>query len=629
MRFRTFLSFLTPKNGGLLLVNFIKWWWISFICLIIGRIIFFFENGSRFLNVQSSEHINGLWIDAITNSLYSFPVFCVIFLLSFFFTKKWWMKTANFTIGLLCLWFLSTNFIDSAYFKYRFSRSTRELFEMLFSQMDLSAQFGGIFQSYWWLFLLLFILTFCLILILRKWIATEISRPNLKQSAAIVLFLGTVFLIGRGGIRPRPIGVMDLSKISQNTNLVANTPFLLLKSVASFQLPDYNFMSEKEALATTQFHQKTKPQNILPNSTNLIVLVLESFGNEFVQQKEITPFLNSILDKSWRLKRSFANSITSMEAIPAIVSSMPTFSNVNYFSSNFGNNRLDGIPSILSKNGYSSAFFHGATNGSMWFDSFANSAGFDRYFGRSEYGNDSHFNGRWGIHDEYFLPWSIEKINTMEIPFFSLIFTLSAHHPYDIPKERKSDFQFKTDIENATAYADFCLQQFFEKAKKSDWFENTLFVLVADHTSKNRLNYHPLNAYEIPLAFYHPTIDLSAISHQPIASQTDIFPTILDLLNIESGYYSVGKSLFQKENHWTFLKDRNTFLNIKNDHFSSFQLDENNNLSIFTLYDWNGNKMETSSTISQRQIEAFLQQITQDVKSNQTTFDEKKYSIHN
>ena len=69
-----------------------------------------------------------------------------------------------------------------------------------------------------------------------------------------------------------------------------------------------------------------------------------------------------------------------------------------------------GLPELLKQHGYESAFFHGATNGSMRFDAFADYVGFDHYFGRKEYGNDAHFDKTWGISDEYFNPWKAKKL---------------------------------------------------------------------------------------------------------------------------------------------------------------------------------------------------------------------------
>ena len=104
---------------------------------------------------------------------------------------------------------------------------------------------------------------------------------------------------------------------------------------------------------------------------------------------------------------------------------MPSFLNDPYISSPYGNNTLQSLPTILSKKGYASGFYHGATNGSMKFDGFAAQVGFDAYFGRKEYNNDDHFDKTWGIMDEYFMPWSAKKMTEYKNPFFTTVFSLS------------------------------------------------------------------------------------------------------------------------------------------------------------------------------------------------------------
>src|SRR5690606_1449776 len=117
----------------------------------------------------------------------------------------------------------------------------------------------------------------------------------------------------------------------------------------------------------------------------------------------------------------------SIDAVPSIISSIPKFMSDEFMLSKYANNRKTSLPEKLKELGYSSAFFHGATNGSMNFDAYCSYAGFDNYYGRSEYGNDEHFDGTWGIWDEEFLQWTVDRINKMKRPFFSTVFTISSH----------------------------------------------------------------------------------------------------------------------------------------------------------------------------------------------------------
>lgn len=619
MRNTRILSFLKNKVNSTLLSNSLKWWFIAFSSLMITRIIFTLVNSDQFKSIPFSDFLYGTWIDAITSSLFLFPYLALLFIFIFFIPNKWIVKISNVLIGILILFFTLTNLIDTAYFKFQFARSNYDLFETIFERIDLKGQFGGIFASYWWLFLVFILFIYLLFRLLNRWIDKSSNQMKISNAISFAIFLGVVFLLGRGGVRPRPIGIIDLSRYSKNSQLIGNTPFFILKTAGTNKMPNYNFLSKNDAAELTNFIKTSNPQNILPDSTNVVVIVMESFGKEVVVEKKITPFFNSLSGKSWSLKTGFANGYTSMEAIPAILASMPTFSQTNYISSMHSSNKLDGIPSILKEQGYSTTFFHGATNGSMNFDAYSSSSGYDSYEGRNEFANDDYFDGSWGIFDDAFLPWCVEKMSKLKEPFHGTVFSLSSHHPYLIPENLQSKFPFENPIESATAYADYSLQQFFELAKKQSWYENTLFVILADHTSTYRGHNGILESYDIPILFFHPTVDLTQIKIQPVACQMDVFPTVLDLLNIKRKFYSAGKSLFDDSPSWIFVKSRDKFLHISDNQTIWFQVDEMNNLIIFTSEDWKGKKIKGTFEKETKEMKAFLQQITADVKSNKTS----------
>ena len=168
-----------------------------------------------------------------------------------------------------------------------------------------------------------------------------------------------------------------------------------------------------------------------------MVIILESFGNEWLGLKsgtKFSPFLDSLSTVSLYFSNGFANGKKSIEAIPAIFAGIPSLMDEPYITSSYGTNNIKGLPALLAEKGYSSAFFHGATNGSMKFDEFSKILGFQSYIGRSEYNNEDHSDHKWGILDEYFLPWTAQKMTSvLKEPFVAGLFTLSSHHPYYIP----------------------------------------------------------------------------------------------------------------------------------------------------------------------------------------------------
>lgn len=183
----------------------------------------------------------------------------------------------------------------------------------------------------------------------------------------------------------------------------------------------------------------------------------------------------------------------------------------------------------------------------MGFDAFCKSAGFDKYYGKNEYPDQADFDGSWGISDEPYLQYIAKILNATPQPFLGAVFTLSSHHPYKVPAKYKNRFRKgPLEIQECIMYTDFALKEFFEKAATMPWYKNTIFVITADHTSeawqpfyKNRVG-----QYNIPIIFYQP--EGGPIGHQGIvAQQTDIMPTVLDMLHYPKPFIAFGSSVLR------------------------------------------------------------------------------------
>ncbi len=243
-----------------------------------------------------------------------------------------------------------------------------------------------------------------------------------------------------------------------------------------------------------------------------------------------------------------------------------------FITSPYNGGKINSIASVLKENGYYSAFFHGGNNGTMGFDNFAFSAGYDNYFGRHEYGPHD-YDGHWGVYDHKFYRWFAEKMNGMKQPFFTTLFTISSHHPFKVPDEFKDKFP-KGDhpILESIAYADYALHTFFEYAQKQPWYHNTLFVITADHTGPSfTAKYETRKGiYEIPILFFMPG-KLQPKEDNSVAQQCDIMPTVLGFLNIKQPFVAFGNNLFNpssKRFAASFLQD--TYQLISDDYLIQF-----------------------------------------------------------
>ncbi len=598
----------------------------------LTRIIFYLFNMNGFAQAGIMEFFVGFWFDCITIALYFLPWAALTFipvpdkLLS---SKRIFLGIYYYGVLALCL---AMNLMDVEYFKYTSKRSTFDLFAILGAGSDL-AQLATTFIKDFWILLVFLILIIALAIYLERKIKTRKVDANWKALSFHFLIIIPLFvLIGRGGFQLKPVGIIDASQYTnpQNSALVLNTPFTMLKSYGKKRLALKNYFSEQEEKKLFNPIKKSNPQNILPNNTNVVVIILESFGNEFVGAfnggETYTPFFDSLLKQSLTFEYGIANGKKSIEAVPAIIASIPSLMDNPYISSPYGNNTITSLASIFKDNGYSTAFYHGATNGSMRFDAFAAQAGYEKYVGRYEYNNDAHFDKTWGILDEFFNPWTAKQISLQKTPFFATLFTLSSHHPFYIPahmrnKVKKGPYPICASIN----YGDYALKKFFDEAKKQPWYNNTLFVLVADHTSAsgNPLYNERKMMYQIPIAFFHPKGLIPAERKQQIFQQLDIMPTILDLTNIKTTYYSFGKSLFTSGKREAITYLEGSYFYFSGNHMYTFSNDKARNLVDFTT---RGDKKSPDSlsyykkerNLVENRVKAIIQRYNRDMVHNET-----------
>ncbi|GFR90875.1 phosphoglycerol transferase [Elysia marginata] len=234
--------------------------------------------------------------------------------------------------------------------------------------------------------------------------------------------------------------------------------------------------------------------------------------------------------------------------MPSILCGIPSF-DIAFTSSPYAKQHIQSLVSELNDLGYDTSFFHGAPNGSMGFLGFANILGFDHYYGKEEFGDDSQFDGVWGIWDEPFFNYMGKVLSQKQQPFMATLFSTSSHHPFHIPRQYEGKFdKGKLPIHQTVGYTDFALRSFFNTIRDKPWFEKTLFVITADHTNQIGYNEYkkPINRFAVPIIFYTPKGALSG-EDMRLAQQIDIYPTILNIIGSEKPFFSLGESLLNSD----------------------------------------------------------------------------------
>ncbi len=536
-----------PRNIYAILIAQLTVIWVF---MTLFRVVFLLGNPSFFADFSFLDYAVGAWFDLITISFFYLPFI-------FFSVVPFSNSLERYRQKIKLLFYIPITFLvfflnawDIAFFSFTRKRVSFHYFKFLFSENEAGILAIEFITEFWWL-ILFFI--FSLFLIFYLFFKFKTQKSNFSKVSSWSLCIAILFLsviIGRGGFQLKPVDIIEVSKYTSLKNAPAalNSAFTMLKTIDYKDLDKKAFFSKKEADAIFNPFQRSVPAGILKDETNVVLIIFESFGSMYVgpnNEESYTPFLDSILERSMYFEHGFSNGQSSMDAVPAILASIPSWMKETFILSTYSMNQYNSLPGILKENGYSSSFFHGPTNGSMRFDSFTLAAGFDRYYGRKEYNNEDHFDGTWGIPDHYFLPWSINVMNEMRKPFFSTIFTYSSHHPYTIPEGFEDITKSGPDpICKSISYADFGFRDFWIKAREQDWFDNTLFVFCADHVGPtSRKDRADLNwSFKIPIAFYHESGLLPKVNMEQTMQQIDLMPTVLDLLNIETDYFSVGSS---------------------------------------------------------------------------------------
>ena len=453
---------------------------------------------------------------------------------------------------------------DWAYFPFNQKRSTADVLDMITRKGDFTNQLFSLLIQYWYipvscaLFTFLFVYTNKAIINATPGTNATASLFKRMTSFFLVIFMGIIGI--RGGLQYVPIGIRNAVEATENqfVPIVLNTPFSILTTLNNNKLEEEKYFDDetlKRYINTDKQYQHSTFE-----AKNVVILILESYSKEFTGlggMKSYTPFLDSLMQHSLVCTNAFANGYRSAEGIPAILSGIPSIQQEPFTTSPYGTNRITTIVNLLSQKGYSSAFYHGGTNGTMSFDLFAKNAGFQRYAGRKEYANDNEYDGVWGIWDEPFLQYCNKDISTnLKEPFVTSIFTISSHPPYKVPTIYQSALPKGTlPIHQPIAYTDLALEKFFNSASRQKWYRNTLFVIVADHCSplsENDYYHYHQGRFAIPIVYFSPNDTNLKGSFNELTQQIDILPSVMDYLGYNEHFFAFGNSIFSEaQNRYT------------------------------------------------------------------------------
>ncbi len=614
---------------------------LIFIFMTLTRLLFYFMNKGHFGHMNFSElflHlVYGLRYDLVSiflvNSLFVILSIVPGHLLNYRFYQrilKWIFIPVNLTI-------IAVNLVDCKFYEFQEKRLTADIFNSQWLGDDFRTMLPNFIADYWYLFLVFVAISIILIYVYPK-SKTEkqpsaFGRTNLLyQSLIALLIIALTILACRGTFQLKPLRIITATQYTSPNRVpvILNSSFTIIKTFGQKRNHPVRYFTDEEATKIfNPLHQFYPNDSIVKK--NVFIIILESFGREYSgflngTGRGYTPCLDSIMKQGLYCTNGFANGKRSIDAMPSIISSIPTVSDEPFITSSFTSNQIDGIASLLKPFGYQSAFFHGGKNGTMGFDNFAALSGFDKYYGLNEYPNPGDYDGNWGVPDEPFLNFVVSEVSTFKEPFVAGVFTLSSHHPYRIPEKYTGKFPKGTLVNHESiGYADYALGRFFQQAAKQAWFKNTLFVLTADHTAQTELPFFSTTVghYAVPVVFYCPSDSLLKGACRQVAQQADILPSVLDYLHFPNRFIAYGNSIFNMDSdHFAIAYLNGLIQLIKDDKailFDGNKITDAYTITSDSLYLVPNPEIDNSLIDNTNLIKAYIQLYYSRMMSNQMT----------
>ena len=638
-------------------VNFL----LLLVVYMLSRWMFYYANIGSFQDVTMGDMMTMSWggLRFDVSALCYLNALCII--MQFLPLKC--RHTARYQRVVKVIFLIATilgvvvNVADIAYFEFGGRRTTASIFSEFGGESNLGVIFLHSITGYWQVWLFGVALVAAVVLLYYNPIKEDRDKADFAPDKIYYPVHGVVFVVaallafggmrGGFGLKMHPMR-QDSAEIyckkPHEAAIVLNTPFTIITTLHKKGYEDPHFFAREELDGIFNPIKNEHPRGGEMRKLNVVVFIMESFSMEYMgffnrerdggRYAGYTPFLDSLLAKSYSFEYGFANGMRSVDCMPAAFAGIPRYINPYcYFL--YSNNTLQGLPQMLRDEGYTTAFFHGAPNTTLGFKGFTNSIGFERYYGKDEYGDDKDFDGTWAIFDEPYLQYFADKTDELARrgkPFFVTVFTASSHDPFKVPDEYESTFtRGEIPMHRVISYADYAIGQYFERIKGKDWVDNTIFVFTADHCGVScREDYNnEMGRFLIPIFFYTPGGQLPVkCDSTRLVQQTDITPSLLGLLNYQKPYFSFGKDVFSTDS--TFV---NFVFNDRNGN-SMYYLDD-------LMIEYSGNRLygifEYKKDFSlknnllrrkdefpqlpfmQRQMEAIIQQYVTRMKDNELT----------
>jgi phosphoglycerol transferase MdoB-like AlkP superfamily enzyme len=375
----------------------------------------------------------------------------------------------------------------------------------------------------------------------------------------VFLFAGALMILpirGSLGVAPMNVGFVYHHPDNVFANHAAiNAVWNVAKSLTnSGEISEYPYMEMQQAerfFASGYPHQEHTRLLLKAKRPNVIVMIFESFSNQLIEPlgglASVTPNLNRLCKEGIAFSGIYSSGDRTDKGLLAVLSGYPSHPMARVISYPEKTRRLPFLSRDLKQQGYHTEHVSGFDNKFSNIMSYLRNAGYDRITDRDDFPAGTYRGTKWGVPDHYVFEKLLERCNDTPQPFFKSFITLSSHEPFDVPMptviEGDDD---ESRFLNSAHYTDRSLGAFIDEARKTDWWNNTLIVITADHGTRavgNLTAYEP-EKFHIPMIWTGGALAVADTIISTVAGQTDIAYTILRQLDIHSDAYGFSKDIF-------------------------------------------------------------------------------------
>ncbi len=428
-------------------------------------------------------------------------------------------------------------------------------------------------------YLALFLLFAASLFLLWRFILERDTKESRLMPVKFLVFAGFMVLGMRGTFSDKPINIIDAfeSGSTAQSNLVLNGVFTLYHHArAAKNTVNHHFYTsfeEAQRIAKTPLENKDEKPSLIPHPSsfkqyNVVLMLMESWSPFYIDSFGnnnfgVTPNFDRLANNGLQFTNFYAVGQRSIEGIQASLTGLPPLIGLPNLGFGLEAGNFPKIGNILRDNGYETIFTQSSRRRSFRVDAIARATGFEYYYGMEDMPMLLDYSGQksvfgWDYESMMFLK---SKLDAAKKPFFAFLFTGTTHTPYIRPGNGLEKYPHGENTENGFLntlhYSDWSLGQFMKAAAATPWFDDTIFIFTADHNFDAYRSFQNPERYHTPLVIYSPKL----FKHQTVStigSQADLAPTVLDLLGIKERFATLGVSLFQKDDEFAYVCDKNS-----------------------------------------------------------------------